>query len=50
MFLLMTRLKISQSNLVDGEWENTYNVEINEDGKISMLDSGYYRNGDLTGQ
>ena len=32
-----------------GGWENTYSVEINEDGKISTQDSGYYRNGDLLG-
>ena len=38
------------AKFTDGSgWENTYSVEINEDGKISTQDSGYYRNGDLLG-
>ena len=31
---------------VDSGWETAYNVKINEDGTVTMLDSGYYVNGD----
>ena len=34
---------------VDTEKETTYNVKVNEDGTVAMLDSGYYLNGDSTG-
>ena len=34
---------------VDTELETAYNVKVNEDGTVTMLDSGYYLNGDSTG-
>ena len=45
----MIRLKISQSDLWIPNGRTTYNVKVNEDGTVSMLDSGYYLNGDSTG-
>ena len=34
---------------VDSGWETAYNVKVNEDGTVTMLDSGYYVNGDSVG-
>lgn len=34
---------------VDTGWETAYNVKVNEDGTVTMRDSGYYVNGDSVG-